>query len=353
MELEGFRKDAARLGFAEADQATGLESVEDFIARMKGADDTTTPPDLSRFRRRRRLTSILVAAVAASVVAVVVLRPGASPVVADTPPVLDYEYSAAVRIAFAPGEPIGPSVNVLADAARGSTDRAGEGPIQYHVSENWFSDQDEAGGSVITPRVTETWLRPDGSLVSLDTVGAQLRSDGRGLSTGAPTYSSDPETSELPAGTVDADFVDSLSTDPVRLRSQLLERAGCRDFAEPSDSRSLCLYDEIRALFATYVVKPDLAAATWEALRGEEGFTSLGSVEDRAGRNGLAISLISSERPEYRFVLIGSTETGQLLGTEEILIKQAAGLDIDPPAVISFTAITSSERVASIPDALR
>lgn len=345
-DLEAFRSEAEALGFTHDHPDVDLESADEFIARMK-ANDAAATPIRPRRTTARRVVTALVACAAAAVAAVVIIRPASTPVVADTPPVLDYEFAAAVRIAFAPGEPPNPSIDLLSAASAPAA--PGSGPIQHHVSDNWFSDQDETGTSVITPRISETWLAADGSLTTVDAVGTQLTADGRGVPTAAPTYSNEPTTDNLPAGTIDANFTASLSTDPETLRNQLLAHSGCETGPEPNSARSLCLYNEIRALFTTYVVEPDLAAAAWQSLRGEEGFTSLGTVEDRAGRNGLAISFVPDQRPQYRFILIGSTETGQLLGTEEILIKADPDLSVKPPAVISFTTITTAERVQNIP----
>ncbi|WP_311208459.1 MULTISPECIES: CU044_5270 family protein [unclassified Aeromicrobium] len=348
--IDAFREQARALGFNDAEELpVELESADDFIARMKAREEPAPALTVLRRSRRRTITTALVAAAAAAVAIAVVFRPASSPVVADTPPLLDYEFAAAVRVAYAPGEPAEPALSLLSQAAEEATAPSGTGPVQHHVSDNWFSDQDDSGNSVITPRVTQTWLEPDGSLLTTDTVGRQLTSDGRGIPTDAPTYSTSPSTDQLPAGTVDAAFVERLSTEPDALKSQLLSRADCPDSARPSAQRSLCLYDELRVLFSTYVVPPDVAGAAWEALRGEVGFTTLGSVEDRAGRNGVAISLVSDVRPEYRFILIGSPETGQLLGTEEILIKPDPNLDVEAPSVISFTAITTATRVEKAP----
>lgn len=351
--LAELRQQARELGFGqrEDDTGVGLEPVDDFIARMRARDGVPSTSPMRPRRRRRWMVTSAIAVAAATVAVAVVLRPSGAPVMADTPPVLDFEYSSAVRIAYAPGEPATATFDLLTGAADDAPASTGEGPVQHHVSDNWFSDQDDSGNSVVTPRITESWLRPDGSLVTRDSVGEQLTPDGRGVPTERPGYSKDPVTSVLPAGTVDATFPEGLSTDPVTLRAQLLEHAGCASQTRPSSERSFCLLEEVRALFSTYVVEPRLAAAVWQALRGEEGFTSLGSVEDRAGRNGVGISLVPEQRPQYRSILIASTETGQLLGTEVVLIRADPNLSVEPPAVIEFTAITSADRTGSSPGA--
>lgn len=352
-QLEGFREQARALGFtSEHADEVELESADAFIARMKAQDAAAanTSPSTPASTRRRWLVTGTIAAAAAAIAVAVVLRPTGTPVIADTPPVLDFEFSSAVRIAYAPGEEPRTVLDVLTQAAKDTPTSSGSGPVQHHVTDNWYSDQDDAGNSLITPRVTETWLEPDGSLVSKDATGPQLTSDGRGIPTDGPAYASTPTIDELPAGTIDADFAETLSRRPAELRQQLLEHAGCESRTTPSSERSYCLYTEVRGLFSTYTVDSKLAAAVWQMLRDEEGFTSLGSVEDRAGRNGVGISLIPDERPQYRFILIASSQTGQLLGAEEVLIRQDPDLAVRPPAVISFSTIVTADRISTTPE---
>jgi hypothetical protein len=80
-------------------------------------------------------------------------------------------------------------------------------------------------------------------------------------------------------------------------------------------------------------------------LRAERGFRLLGAVEDRVGRVGVGISLIAADAPEFRHVLIADPKTGRLLGTEEILIAPVDGIDLEAPAIMSFTAILESRYV--------
>ena len=69
---------------------------------------------------------------------------------------------------------------------------------------------------------------------------------------------------------------------------------------------------------------------------------SLGAVKDRAGRSGVGISFIPAHAPMFRLVLIISPRTGELLGTEEILIKDSPDIGFTAPAIMSFTAILQS-----------
>ncbi|MFC5677147.1 CU044_5270 family protein [Aeromicrobium endophyticum] len=346
-ELEAFRREAAALGFddgQDVDEAR-LESADDFIARMRSAAGDERPS--SRRRARRVVAAVLAVAAGVAVFFGVAHRQDAA--VAESLPSLDYEFASAVRIAYAGGEDPRTTLDSLAAAA--DADAAdpdeGSGAVQYKQSDSWFAEVDEDGSSSIVPRVREAWLAPDGSLTTRETLGAPLRADGRGA---APVRPDRPDAVDerLPAGTVDADFARSLPTSPARLADALLDHIECESRAV-GPVRSMCLYREVVSLFETHVVSPELAAATWRMLRDEQGFVSLGSVKDRAGRAGLGLSIIDPENGRYRYILIGDPSDGQMLGVEEILIKDDPSLDAKAPTVTAFTAFLESRYVKDVP----
>ncbi|KQY55812.1 hypothetical protein ASD11_15015 [Aeromicrobium sp. Root495] len=354
--LELFRREAEELGFGSGDLgdlAAQLESPDDFIARMKRQDrereeqeqDLAPPRPL---RRRRRAVLVAVGTAAASAALVFgIARPGGSPAAADAPPVLDFEFAAATRIAYAPGKNPTPILKLLSDAADGASPSIpGAGTIQYKKTDNWYADQDDNGTSKIVPRVSETWLRPDGSLTTKEFVGQALRADGRGV---LPGRGKQLVNETLEAGSVDAGFARSLPTDPAALASALVAHGQCESTTK-GDVRSLCLYRQVVELTQTYVLPASLTAALWQMLDGEAGFRTLGSVEDRAGRDAVAISLVSSDEPEIRHLLFGSLDDGQILGYEEILIKTDPDLDVKPPSVLSFSTSLDSRLTESAPE---
>jgi hypothetical protein len=355
-ERDRFRRDAEALGFVDHDlddQLLFLESADDFIERMRRSDvDEAAEPagrpiqtDGIRGRRIRRWASVGLVAAAAMAVAVGVARPGGSPAAAESPPVLDFEFASAVRIAYAPGEDPAATLTALSTAASARSADHGVGKIQYKRSDNWYLDLDDTGSSKIIPRVTETWLRPDGALITHEAVGKPLDSEGRGVRPEGEEHTVD-ET--LKAGSVDARFARDLPTDPRLLVDGLLVHADCESRAVGA-VRSMCLYREIVELNRTYVLSPELVGAIWDALKGESGFKSLGSVKDRAGRDAVGISIIDTAEPQVRHVLLGSLADGEIVGQEEILIKRKQNLNIKPPSVLSFSTILESRFVSSVP----
>lgn len=346
-ELEAFRREAAALGFDDGQGVDDeqLESADDFIARMRAATGDERP---SRPRRARRGVAAVLA-VAAGVAVFFGVAHRQDTAVAESLPSLDYEFASAVRIAYAGGEDPRATLDALAAAADADrADPAGAGgPVQYKQSDNWFAEVDEDGSSSIVPRVSESWLAPDGSLTTRESLGAPLSADGRGAAAVEPDRP-DSVDERLPAGTVDADFARSLPTSPARLAGALLDHIECES-RSVGPVRSMCLYREVVSLFDTHVVSPELAAATWRMLRDEQGFVSLGSVEDRAGRAGLGVSIIDPEKGRYRYILIGDPRDGQLLGVEEILIKDDPALKTKAPTVTAFTAFLASRYVKDVP----
>lgn len=317
---------------------TGAE----FVARMRARD---------RARRSRTISVVLAAAVALIVGALVVVRPWTSdPVSAATPPMLDYEFAPATSIVYAAGQDPVPYLNQLATIAQKADPRQGSGRIQLVVSHDWYEQiNDTTKSIVVLPKVRRSWLLPTGRLDVSETTGAALTADGRGIA----THVSDtlPHGTSLDRGTTGefpAGFVRNLPTDPSALASALLDHANCASRTS-GYTRSMCLYHQITNLYSSYVFPPRLNAALWRMLAKEKGFTTLGSVRDRANRPGLSISITDPRHPQYRNILIISVANGTILGDEQVLIQRDATLDLKPPAVVGFTTVTSSTWVTSAP----
>ncbi|CAN5155302.1 hypothetical protein BH09ACT10_BH09ACT10_03780 [soil metagenome] len=328
-----------------------LESADEFLARMRANErPSNNVIHLASRRKKRRLPHMVAAAAAASIVAVSlsVAQPWAtSTASADTPAVLDFEFANAKKISYAPGEDPTTALLQLAKTAKADKTDYGTGPSQHVVTENWFTNTDELDAVTLIPQVNEVQVNADGSRSLVEHRGEPLAADGRGAPTSGlwdslPVKGKD----EQPAKTVDADFAASLSSSTSALRSALLKEAECAD-TNPGEARSMCLYFEVGDLFANYVVSPKLASALWTMLSEEEAFRLLGNVKDRAGRDGVGISIVEKATLTQRYVLIVSPKTGQLIGQEQILIKETPTLDLEAPAIMSFTAYLDSSFTAA------
>lgn len=275
------------------------------------------------------------------------------PARAEAPALLDFTLARAADIVVAPGETARNDLILLADAARtvpAPGDTGVAGTVQYVQTDTWSTGLEYAGDastSGVTPVVVQTWTSRDGAQTVVRQPGDELGSNGRGLMAVAPAAA--PSTDQtLPPGSADPDAVTSLGTVPAVVREALISLGGCEP-GTPDTVRAACLSQEIVGLFSQHLVPPASAAAVWTAIADEPGFRSLGRVTDRAGRAGIGISVISSDVPEYRTVLIISSADGQLVGTEEILIQSDPDAGLQAPLVTAFSAILASTYTADRP----
>lgn len=352
------RHAARDLGIPESisPEAAGiaLETADEFVARMKRADRARARADrLATQGVRRRTPTLCAAAVAVALLVLTVVQPWhGTRAIASTPPPLDYEFVAASKIAYAPGRDPRAGLRELSRVAAGTEDRFVAGGAQHITTIAMFARVGDSGPSYEgtgVPRIQETWLGADGAVRTSEESGQPLGADGRGLAAGRATKSRPlPVFATRPSGSVDAGFVETLPTDVAGLRSALLRRGGCVD-GGAGNSRSVCLYTQIVDLYGSYVIPQRVASTFWAMLAQESDFRLLGRVEDRARRAGIGVSIVPAARSSHRYVMIISRTTGQLLGTEDILIKRQPELAIDAPAIMGFTAILSANYVATPP----
>jgi len=326
-----------------------LESAESLLARLKSIEESDLGTVVPIGAPRRRLVPTLLAGTAAAVVAgvLVAVQPWSTPVaVASTPPLLDYEFAEAARIADAPGVDPAEALEQLALAA----ERAGSGTsasaVMHVVTEGWSIDNDfdPDPDSTITSTRTENWLYPDGRFKTRAHLGEPLDADGRGVPLGGRlnrgTTLFDEE--NLPAGSRDAQFFADIPNTVDGVRGALLDNIDCLD-RRRGQERTWCLTDQITYLSQTHVIPPDVMATIWRMLAEEEGIRSLGTVKDRTGREAVALSFIWDGAPEYRLILLADPSNGQFVGFERILIKPSPSSPVKPPAIQEFIAIVTSE----------
>jgi hypothetical protein len=349
-ELELLRAEARALGMpgpvSPASVGVRLPTAEQVLARAKASEagDEHEAFDVVPIRTRRRqrvLRTVAVAAAVAGIIAVSVTPWQQDSAVATTPPVLRYEFADAANIAHAPGKE---ARSVLLELAAQADDQPAigrSGRNQYLVTDSWFASLSDTEAAELVPKQREQWLRPDGTTRVRETSGTPLTPDGRGVSVSTSTRTTTTSDETYPADGLDPRFVDELGTDVAGVRNALLQAGQCAATGA-SPLRASCLYRQITGLYEQYVVPPQTAAVFWRVLADEPSFRSLGSVEDRAGREGVGISLVPNDAPQFRRVLIISRTTGQLLGTEDILIKDDPSAGIQAPAIYAFTAYLGS-----------
>lgn len=343
-ELDLLRREAEALGMpgeiTPASLGITLRSPRGILAR----ETSRTAPTNRARRVQRRRTFIRVGAIAAAagIVAATFAPWQQDTARAGAPPILDYQLAQARDIASAPGEDARAVLLKLSEQASAQSPPVPLGPTQFVLSDNWFANMDAGNAtSVLVPIQRESWQRDDGSYRIRETHGRPLGADGRGLAVAGSGVLSGVVNETIPAEGRDPQFVAKLGNDHRKVRASLLKLAGCAS-RSPGLVRTECLFRQISTVYSGYVIPPKVGAAFWRLLAEEEGLRSLGRVEDRAGRPGIGISFISDTSPDVREVLIVGADTGELLGKEEILIKNSPGYGVKAPAIITFTALLES-----------
>lgn len=280
------------------------------------------------------------------------LRAPAPAVATGSPPMLAYPLDPD-DLAHGAGEPARETLLELAAVADAQVDPAPRGQVQHTLSQSWLlstnAQGDGTADSTVDPTVVESWLGPDGSLVSAEWRGTHLGADGR---LGAvDTSPSEAAVDRLRAGTLDPDRVTDLSLDPDTLRAQLrapLAATGCGPDA-PEDAGAWCLYRAVTDLSARYVLPSDVEAAFWEALADEPGVTLAGEVVDRTGRRAVAVSVPGAPTdldPTVRVLLV-DRGTGRLSGLEEVVLSSQV-LGFTEPTVTQFRYVVTSDLVGEV-----
>lgn len=256
-----------------------------------------------------------------------------SPALAATPPPLAYRASLQ--------GPSGRAVLLrLATTAARQPSAAASGRYGYVKTAGWYLDTRVAAAnttSAIVPSVTESWIAADGSGRVLERAGST--SPGPHLLDATPGQVLDDF--KLRAGP--RMYPATLSTDPRVLARELA-------LGHPTSIGPVERFVAVTDLALDRPISSQLEAAVLRVLANLPGLIDSGSVTDRAGRTGVAVSLIS--RRDYpgeyrdRYTLIFAP-TGTLLGEEETLISGTGKLNVRIPAVISYTAFLASGYVNS------
>ena len=123
--------------------------------------------------------------------------------------------------------------------------------------------------------------------------------------------------------------------------------------ARPAASEGATDYERftiVGDLLRQTVAAPQLRAALYRVAAGLGGVELVGSMTDRAGRTGKAVSMTNdqSSRGLERRVLIFDPETSVLLAEEGVLLQKVDWLDAEPPLVIGYNTYLISDIVPTI-----
>lgn len=148
-----------------------------------------------------------------------------------------------------------------------------------------------------------------------------------------------------PGGFVAADLA-TLPTEPEELARYLTDEAA----GSPKPIEA-ALFDRIRGLLSESDLVPGLQVALYRVAATINGIELLADVFDRAGRPGVAVGLTYTYSGiERRSVLIFDPSTGELLGTESIILSYSPEIRAPLPVTIGYVTYGASEIVDHIPD---
>lgn len=290
--------------------------------------------------RLRPALLLLIAGLALAVVGSAVLPFGSSGTraVAATPPVLPLPVGA--------GGPAAPVLRAIADAARALPPATPAGPYRYVRAQSWGLNTAVAGGratSVLSGTQHETWRLPDGTgrvrttpgedLVDLvgsrETLDALLRdrkaTDRR--------ISQDTSAQPLPDPAVISTVSPTAFARSVKPGANVNAPAGA------------LVAQYVNELFSGQPVPPATRAAVWRLVATLPGASNRGTVLDRTGRHGVAITLDddgSAHGLPERYLFVISQDDGQLLEQDTVLTTDPGKLNVKVPAVLELTVFVDA-----------
>lgn len=230
---------------------------------------------------------------------------------AETPPPLHY-------VPAGPAAPSGRAL-LLQLAATAASQRAptSTGEYAYVKTVGWYLTLGQGSGAGSTfPQTTESWLRPNGSGRVINTTGS----------------GSARTVNDLHVGSGPRLF--KLSTDLRVLAQQL---AVGHPQSDGPQERLVAFTDTA----SQQPIPPAAEAAILRLIAETPDLVNRGTVTDRAGRPGVAVSLDATQLGN-EYTLIFSSQTGQLLDSEQTAIGNTANRHVRPGAVVAYTTIISA-----------
>jgi len=289
------------------------------LTRILAIPRNQPPPGL-RPRRGWRLAAVVATGAAALLAVTFILVPhgGGGSAYAMTPPLLQYRTTAAAPS----GQLLLRQLAVL--AARQSPKPAGR--YDFVKTRGWYYDVSVDRGAVtgqLDPTFRQQWIAPDGSGRLQETRGDNTTLNDNFAAGGL----AGPQ--EWP-------------TDPAALRAGLAKSHPHYGTFE--------WFTAVGDVWNTQVVSPRLQAGLLRMLADERELTNAGTVTDRIGRTGVAVSTESRNSGlNTRYTLIFDPNTGMLLDFEQVLLE-AGKLPVKVPATSSYTIWVTTGHVNSLGD---
>ncbi len=317
--------------FAPHDPAHGIkgtpESYRKSIDQIAYTTDMTSSRD-SRMARLPKLRRPLAAAAAVAVLATA----GVGLYEARRPSPDSLQATPALLAFNRPTKYMNARQVLLRAAMRAKLQRntLGQGKYQYVETRSWSLDSAISGQAIdskVISLITQQWISANGSGRLRQSL---LEPNGSSSQISNNTYG--------PGGLSLIWKPGTLSSRPEILRSQL--KVGHPARLGPAEVMTAA-----EDLYSEQPLSPAVRAAILQVIGALPGLRYDGTVTDRAGRHGIAVSLDAAfSGLPTRYVMIFSPASGQLLDAEQILTKTAGRLHVAIPSVIAYTVYLSAKR---------
>lgn len=314
------------------------QAMRDIDPAMTAPDATPLPGDWARMRsimiyaspQRSVLRSIArwgwtVPVAAAAVVVALTIGPiAATPSYAATPPPL-----ATRPLDDTIDDVISESLDILRAATATTPSRDAE-------VVRWSLREDGADDPVIVPEWQEWVWNADGTGYLSARAGApySVTDDGKIVE---PVGDSPDEGDPIERATSSQRdfgfFPDEPPVDAREMRDYLTVHAHL-----PDDADALALWGAISLLRDEWTITADQQAAALEILAAAGGLSLLGTVEDRFGRDGIALSVTSTSRHQFGATIVLEEASRQIIAADIIYKGGSDRLDLDTGSVIEYSA---------------
>ena len=313
------------------------QAMRDIDPAETASDATPLPKEWAQMRsimvaappRRRILRPIfrwgwtVPVAAAAVVVALTVGPIAATPSYAVTPPPLAIQ-------------PLDDSIDVVSESRDILTAATATTPSRDAEVVRWSLREDGADDPVIVPEWQEWVWNADGTGYLSARAGApySVTDDGRIVEpVGDAPDEGDPIERATSSKSDFGFFPDEPPADAREMRDYLAAQAHL-----PNDADALAWWGAISLLRDEWTLTADQQAAALEILADTGGLSVLGTVEDRFGRDGIALSVTSANRDQFGATIVLDQASRQIIAADIIYNGGSKRLDLDAGSVIEYSA---------------
>lgn len=200
----------------------------------------------------------------------------------------------------------------------------------------WSLRDDGEEDPVIVPEWQEWVWNSDGTGYLSATAGApySVTEDGEIVApVGEAPDEGDPIQAPGAARTRYGYFPDEPPSDAAALRDYLITHAHV-----PAGADALAWWGAISSLRDEWTLTADQQAAALDILSVTGGLRLLGTVHDRFGREGIALSVTSTSREHFGATIVLDDSTRQIIAADIIYNGGSDRLDVEPGSIIEYSA---------------